>query len=159
MQTTKKLIAVLLLVVFASAQTMAAVPSQVNKLFASNEEVNVTTVESVDAFSVDLNAIDAQFDAADDITSDINFNMATPEDVAKVTGEKNALIAVLLCWIVGYLGIHRMYLGTETMTFIGYILTCGGCGIVTTVDFWLLLIGAFKDDISKYVDNSKFFMW
>ena len=45
------------------------------------------------------------------------------------------------------------------MTGVGYILTCGGCGIVATVDWIVLLIGLINNDISKYVNNPKFFMW
>jgi uncharacterized membrane protein len=44
------------------------------------------------------------------------------------------------------------------MTGIGYILTCGGIfGIVPLVDFIVLIINI--DNISKYVNNPKFFMW
>ncbi len=60
---------------------------------------------------------------------------------------------------VGICGIHRLYLGTSVGVFIGYLLTGGGCGIVQTVDWIVLLIGAIEEDIDKYVDNPKFFMW
>ncbi len=73
--------------------------------------------------------------------------------------EKDPVVAFLLSTFVGYLGIHRAYLGTSTGTIIGYILTGGGCGIVATVDWIMLLIGLVNEDISKYVDNPKFFMW
>ena len=59
----------------------------------------------------------------------------------------------------GICGIHRLYLGTEILTFVGYLCTIGGCGILQTVDWILLLIGAINDDIRKYENNSKFFMW
>ena len=74
-------------------------------------------------------------------------------------GNDNAIAAFLLCWFVGYLGIHRFYMGTEALTGVAYILTGGGCGIVVMVDWIMLLIGLIDDDISDYVDNSKFFMW
>lgn len=73
--------------------------------------------------------------------------------------EKNPAVAFILAWFVGYLGIHRAYLGTSTGTIIAYILTLGGCGIVAFVDWVVLLIGLVNDDISKYVDNPSFFMW
>jgi hypothetical protein len=41
-----------------------------------------------------------------------------------------------------------------------YIFTCFGIfGIVPLVDWIVLLIGLVNDDISKYEDNDKFFMW
>ena len=73
-------------------------------------------------------------------------------------GEKDPLVAILLDIFVGGLGVHRFYLGTKTFTGIGYILTCGGIGgLVPLVD--LIVLAVNYDDISKYVDNPKFFMW
>jgi TM2 domain-containing membrane protein YozV len=72
--------------------------------------------------------------------------------------EKTAPIALVLDFFLGGLGVHRFYLGTATMTGIGYILTCGGIfGIVPLVDFIVLIIN--MDDISQYINNPKFFMW
>lgn len=73
--------------------------------------------------------------------------------------EKDPLVAFLLSWFLGYLGIHRAYLGTSTGTIVGYILTLGGCGIVATIDWIMLLIGLVNNDISQYIDNPRFFMW
>ena len=71
---------------------------------------------------------------------------------------KSAPVAILLDFFLGGFGVHRFYLGTEVMTGVGYILTCGGVfGIVPLVDFIVLIIN--MDDISAYVDNPKFFMW
>jgi TM2 domain-containing membrane protein YozV len=78
--------------------------------------------------------------------------------IATAGNDKNAGVALVLDFFLGGLGIHRFYLGTEVMTGIGYILTCGGIfGIVPLVDFIVLIINI--DDISKYVNNPKFFMW
>jgi len=77
--------------------------------------------------------------------------------VSDVDG-KNFTAAILLNFFLGYLGIHRLYLGTKTLTWVGYILTCGGIfGIVPLVDFIVLIIN--NQDISPYVNNPKFFMW
>jgi len=77
---------------------------------------------------------------------------------ATTGSSKSAGVALVLDFFLGGLGIHRFYLGTEVMTGIGYILTCGGIfGIVPLVDFIVLIINI--DNISKYVNNPKFFMW
>lgn len=71
---------------------------------------------------------------------------------------KDAVVAIVLDFFLGGFGVHRFYLGTEVLTGIGYILTCGGIfGIVPLVDFVVLIIN--NDDISRYVNNPKFFMW
>lgn len=83
---------------------------------------------------------------------------ALPENVS---GEKNPWVAWGLTFTasVGICGIHRLYLGTSTGVFIAYLCTIGGCGIVQTIDWIVLLIGAINDDISKYIDNPKLFMF
>lgn len=71
---------------------------------------------------------------------------------------KSAALAIVLDFFLGPLGIHRLYLGTKTLTWVGYILTIGGIfGIVPLVDFVVLIVNA--GDISEYVDNPRYFMW
>jgi TM2 domain-containing membrane protein YozV len=94
--------------------------------------------------------------------ADLSFaSFAAPaaSSASAVVAEKSPIVAFLLAFFLGGLGIHRFYMGTKTMTGIGYILTCGGLGIVSLVDWILLLVGVINDDIDKYVDNPKFFMW
>jgi len=75
--------------------------------------------------------------------------------------ESTALIAWILCWVVGGFGIHRHYLGTKSSMWAIYTFTCFGIfGIVPFVDFWVLLIdGVVNENIVKYQDNENFFMW
>ncbi len=69
------------------------------------------------------------------------------------------IVAFLLAFFLGSIGVHRWYLGTSGGTVVGYLLTCGGCGIISLVDTILLLVGTIEDDVSKYVDNPRFIMW
>lgn len=78
---------------------------------------------------------------------------------AFISQEKNPAVAFILAWALGYLGIHRAYLGTSTGTIIAYILTLGGCGVVALIDWIVLLMALIDNDVSKYVDNPRFFMW
>ncbi len=79
---------------------------------------------------------------------------------ATTVSSKNTATAFILSFFLGGLGIHRFYMGTATLTGVGYILTLGGCGIVAFVDWVVLLIALVNDEgISKYEDNPKFFMW
>ena len=52
--------------------------------------------------------------------------------------------AALLCFFLGGFGIHRFYVG-KIGTGILMILTLGGLGIWTLVDFVMILLGSFKD--------------
>jgi len=118
-----------------------------------------------ESYSIDDNAVEALLASAVENPLSIEaINAAIPSSPmdaqATVRGGKNGWVAFALAFVVGGLGIHRFYLGTKVMTGIGYILTCGGIfGIVPFVDWIVLLVGAIKNDISDYEDNSKFFMW
>ena len=57
---------------------------------------------------------------------------------------KSKVTAALLCWFLGFLGIHRFYLGYTTIGIL-QIITCGGFGIWVIVDFIMILTGNLKD--------------
>jgi TM2 domain-containing membrane protein YozV len=69
-----------------------------------------------------------------------------PEQVS----ERSRLAAVLLCWFLGFLGIHRFYVG-KVGTGVLMILTLGGVGIWALVDLVMLIIGEFRDVEGKRV--------
>ena len=59
------------------------------------------------------------------------------------SGGKSQLIALLLCFFLGGLGIHRFYLG-YTWQGIVQILTLGGLGIWVLIDFIRIILGTLK---------------
>ncbi|MES2656854.1 MAG: TM2 domain-containing protein [Bacteroidota bacterium] len=121
-----------------------------------------TSSAKAESYVINDEAVEAVFAAAvaAPISVDyINAAPTVPTEQAKVTGGKNPWVAFALAFVVGYLGVHRFYLGTAVLTGVGYILTCGGFGIVAFVDWIVLLVGAIEKDIDKYEDNTKFFMW
>lgn len=126
----------------------------------------VFTVKQANAssYAIDEQAVDQLFATATE-TSMISINASEMSAVASTVSttvvaskQKDAIVAIVLDFFLGGLGVHRFYLGTKTLTGIGYILTCGGIfGIVPLVDFIVLIID--NKDISPYIDNPKFFMW
>ena len=60
------------------------------------------------------------------------------------TSEKKRLVAFLLCFFLGALGVHRFYVG-KVGSGIAQILTLGGLGIWVLIDLIMILCGAFTD--------------
>ncbi len=58
--------------------------------------------------------------------------------------EKRILPAFLLCFFFGVFGLHRFYVG-KIGTGILQLLTAGGLGIWTLIDFVMIIVGAFTD--------------
>lgn len=128
--------------------------------------IAVLSVKQVNAssYSVNEQAIDQLFDSAVETSMvsvnapDLSSVMSNSTATLMPSKQKDAVVAIVLDFFLGGFGIHRFYLGTETLTGLGYILTCGGIfGIVPLVDFVVLIID--NKDISPYVNNPKFFMW
>lgn len=67
-----------------------------------------------------------------------------PSPAAVPSGEKSYLVAALLAWFLGFLGVDRFYLGYIGLGVVK-LLTCGGCGIWALIDFILILAGVLKD--------------
>ena len=67
------------------------------------------------------------------------------------------ITAALLTIPLGFLGVHRIYLGTKPHIPIIYIATIGGCfGILPFIDFVVLLL---SEDAHPFINNSRVFMW
>jgi TM2 domain-containing membrane protein YozV len=66
---------------------------------------------------------------------------------------KSRLVALLLCFFLGFLGVHRFYVG-KVGTGILQVLTFGGLGIWALVDFIMIAVGSFRD-----ADGLRVFQW
>jgi len=62
---------------------------------------------------------------------------------------KSQLAALLLCWFVGIIGVHRFYLG-YTWQGVVQLLTLGGLGIWTLIDLVRIITGSLKPKDNEY---------
>jgi len=67
-------------------------------------------------------------------------------------GEKNWVTAALLCGFLGPLGIHRFYTG-RIISGIFQLITFGGLGIWTLIDYIFILTGEFKDSKGFFLNR------
>jgi TM2 domain-containing membrane protein YozV len=57
---------------------------------------------------------------------------------------KSRLVALLLCFFLGVIGLHRFYVG-KNGTGILMIVTFGGLGIWVVIDLVMIIVGSFTD--------------
>jgi hypothetical protein len=74
----------------------------------------------------------------------------------KVTGAagggKSQILALILCIVVGAIGIHRFYLGYIGIGII-QLLTAGGCGIWALIDLIRIITGDLQPKGGSYTDT------
>jgi TM2 domain-containing membrane protein YozV len=63
---------------------------------------------------------------------------------------RSRLITLLLCFFLGYLGIHRFYTG-KIGTGVLMLFTVGGFGIWWVIDMIVIACGSFRDKEKKRV--------
>jgi len=67
--------------------------------------------------------------------------------------DKGFVPTVLLCLLLGALGVHRFYVG-KVGTGILQLVTLGGLGIWAFIDLIMIILGNFKDKEGRYIKNN-----
>jgi TM2 domain-containing membrane protein YozV len=121
--------------------------------------MSFSSMASTEKYRISDESVEAVFASAtlisNNLTAITGFNTLGTD---AVLAEKNPLVAIILAWFLGGVGVHRVYLGSKPILILGYAITaCGIFGIVPIVDLVVLAIN--YDDISKYIGNNKYFMW
>lgn len=64
--------------------------------------------------------------------------------------EKSRIVALLLCFFLGFLGFHRFYVG-KTGTGLLYMFTGGFFVIGWVIDLFMILFGSFTDKARNFL--------
>lgn len=115
------------------------------------------------AYTIDDSAVEAVFDNSVNVMNidASNFdNSMVLENAAMLKEGKSPIVAFVLAWILGPIAIHRVYLGGTPLLVLGYIVTIFGIfGLVPFIDWIVLLVDVFRDDLGKHEGSDAFFMW
>jgi TM2 domain-containing membrane protein YozV len=131
--------------------------------------IGISTMSFADNYSFESDAVDALFEEATEIIATQSNSMEYMEVImpsnlggtGQMISGDSEVVAFILCWFFGVIGVHRIYLGSSVGTYIVYCLTGGGLGCLVTIDWVLLLIDIINDGekIGMYADNPHLFMW
>jgi TM2 domain-containing membrane protein YozV len=67
--------------------------------------------------------------------------------------EKKRLVALLLCFFLGGLGVHRFYVGKVGTGIVQIVTLAGFLGIWPLIDFIMIIVGKFTDKQGKVLEN------
>ena len=73
-------------------------------------------------------------------------------DQSNHKSQKDLGVALLLCLLLGEFGAHYFYVGRIRKGIL-YILTFGLLGIGIVIDFFIILLGNFKDSEDKLIES------
>lgn len=82
------------------------------------------------------------------------------EEPDNVSGENKRVIAAILAFPLpfGVLGLHRIYLGTDAWVPVAYVVTLGGFGVLSLIDF-IYIIAASDEAFEALSHNGQLFVW
>lgn len=83
---------------------------------------------------------------------DENWNKKNSKVINPNASDKSRGMALLLCALLGGLGIHRFYV-KKTGTGVLWLLTFGLFGIGIIIDLIMIVCGNFTDDEGKVLEN------
>jgi TM2 domain-containing membrane protein YozV len=97
----------------------------------------------------------------DSVRDTVFFPAGFHEQAPPETFRRKKLITCIMAFPLpfGFVGMHRIYLGSEPWVPIVYLCTAGGgCGLLPLIDF-LYLVTANEEEFKKYENNPKVFMF
>lgn len=145
----------------ASVAVNVETPAVANTEFsmAKNVEIPAVVVSTEKRHAVQAVAVPVQKAENMKVSASAESKVLAEKNVAKATvsksqkqeGSKSWLVALLLCFFLGGIGIHRFYLG-YTWQGVVQLLTLGGFGIWTLIDFIRIIIRDLQPKDGSYED-------
>lgn len=144
-------------VVEMKAEEIASYPAPLSPVSAANTPPVVADKPVVLAAKVTQIATPAQTVEKKSVDHKVMVKATTKvlkqkKSMADPTNGYSQIIALVLCILLGYIGIHRFYLGYN-MEGVLMILTGGGCGIWWIIDLIRIVTGDLKPKNGDYTET------
>lgn len=134
----KKIALVLSLSVFTWGSVSFINSSNSFAAFPISQSATTTTVEQNEAAIQEVAQAASTTTTATQVKAEKKQNFFSK--MKSKLGGKSQIVAAILCFFIGGLGIHRFYLG-YTWQGVVQLLTAGGCGIWALIDLIRICIG------------------
>lgn len=123
----------------------------------------ITAVASAAEYTINDADVDALIEncvEASTIALNVENNAVIPA-AAFGSGSPDAAVTLVLTYFLGWLGIHRHYLGTRPFMWLIYLVTFGGIFvIVPLIDFIFEIVAIVEGSgVGQFAGNTSFFMW
>lgn len=120
-----------------------------------------TQTYATSAYTIDDSAVEAVFDNSVNVMNlDAGSDSMALENATMLKAGKSPIAAFVIAWFLGGIAIHRVYLGGTPLLVLGYILSVFGIfGLVPFIDWIVLLVDVFRNDLGKHEGSDAFFMW
>lgn len=113
--------------------TMERFFQQMQKYYPRMTQANIAHIESIKDGTYDFNAASVLDDEWDP------------------PSEKNKVAALIMCIFLGYLGVHRFYVG-KMGTGVLWLCSVGACGIGWIYDIFCIATGRFTDSNGRLLE-------
>jgi hypothetical protein len=113
------------------------------------------------SYNLNETAIDAAFDASEDVTMQSNVLTESVTNAAAADGEITKGGFLVRAYFCGFVGMHRAYMGNGGKKVGLYYCLTSIVGVGNTIAFIDFLMVLIKGDemMDKFKDNSKFIVW
>ena len=121
----------------------------INNVSAVNTPQYQSVEESIEA----LESMDKSEMTKKEVKQNEKLTKKLKKIVSKTAHDNTSIVAILACFFLGGLGIHRVVMGSKPIMILWYILTLFGIfGIVPFIDLIAMIINP-----DKYKGNDKYF--
>ncbi len=144
----------------AKEQTLTTVAPVVENKVSSNSGTAVTVTKKSSFVKRMLDGLYSNTNISKNVTaSSSTANVQSSESTLKSGSEstsgggncKSWIVCLIICWLVGSLGIHRFYMGYIWQGVV-QLLTGGGCGIWWLIDFIRIIMKSLKPKDGDYCE-------